>query len=353
MAHMLRRCPLLLVLCTVSGLTSLVRPRVQARPRVHSATPVMEIPKFMRFLQDIIVSPAAEVAAAEAAAEAASAEAAAGAAAAEAAEAAMAAEAAATEATAAQEALAAAVDAAALTATEAAASDAAAAAETAAAAAAAAAAAETAAAEPAAPPAAAEPAAAAAEEEGVHGRDPRLAPPWITENEQLLAELAARSSAVPKPSTASRSASVSPIVSRMPARRPRRPCAAPHVHRMCTAYTPHVHRMHTARTPHAHGTYQVSLAQLDQAIGRAEERGRLACVKYYAPWCQSCFTIKPLYERTAGARLGSHPPGPSTSAKPEQDPMSLCTACACALHVHVPRWLGQVGRPRRLTLALP
>ena len=198
--------------------------------------PVMEVPRFMRFLQDIIVSPAAEVAAAEAAAEAASAEAAAGAAAAEAAEAAMAAEAAATEATAAQEALAAAVDAAVLATTGAAASDAAAAAE-------------TAAAEPAAPPAAAEPAAAAAEEEGVHGRDPRLAPPWITENEQLLAELAARSSAVPKPSTASRSASVSPIVSRMPARRPRRPCAALHVHCMCTAYTP----PHTARAPHVPG----------------------------------------------------------------------------------------------------
>ena len=102
-----------------------------------------------------------------------------------------------------------------------------------------------------------------------------------------------------------------------------------------TACAPHVHRIHTARTPHAHRTYQVSLAQLDHAIGRAEARGRLACVKYYAPWCQSCFTIKPLYERTAGARLGSHPPGPSTSAKPEQDPMSLCTACPCALHVHV------------------
>ena len=78
---------------------------------------------------------------------------------------------------------------------------------------------------------------------------------------------------------------------------------------MCTACALHVHRMRTARTPHAlhaHRMYQVSLAQLDEAIGRAEARGRLACVKYYAPWCQSCFAIKPLYERTAGARLGSH-----------------------------------------------
>ena len=198
----------------------------------------MEVPQFMRFLQDIIASPAAELAAAAAAAEAAAADAAAetaaAEAAAEAAEAAVAAEAAAAEATAAQEALAAAVDAAVLAATEATASDAAAAAETAAAAAAAA---EAAAAELAAPPAAAEAAAAEAEEEGVHGRDPRLAPPWITENEQLLAELAARSSAVPKPSTASRSASVSPIVSRLPARRPWRQCA-PHVHRTCTACAP-------------------------------------------------------------------------------------------------------------------
>ena len=122
----LRRCPLLLVLCTVSALTSLVRPRVQVRPRggvhiVRAGSPVMEVPQFMRFLQDIIASPAAELAAAAAAAEAAAADAAAEAAAAEAAaeaaEAAVAAEAAAAEATAAQEALAAAVDAAVLAAT--------------------------------------------------------------------------------------------------------------------------------------------------------------------------------------------------------------------------------------------
>ena len=170
--------------------------------------------------------------------------------AAEAAEAA-AAEAAAAEATAAQEALAAAVDAAvdaAVAATEASAFDAAAAAETAEL--------EAAAAEVAA--AAAE---AAAGEEGVHGRDPRLAPPWITENEQLLAELRARSTAEPKPSTASRSAAVAPIV---------------------------------------------SLAQLDAALGRAEAQGRLACVKYYVPWCQSCFAIKPLYERAAEGKMADY-----------------------------------------------
>ena len=102
---------------------------------------------------------------------------------------------------------------------------------------------------------------AAAGEEGVHGRDPRLAPPWITENEQLLAELRARSTAEPKPSTASRSAAVAPVV---------------------------------------------SLAQLDAALRRAEAQGRLACVKYYAPWCQSCFAIKPLYERAAEGKMAEY-----------------------------------------------
>lgn len=222
--------------------------------------PVMEAPRpwrFMRFIQDI-VSPA-EMAAAEAAAEApvqaaaeaAAAQAAADAAAAEAAEAVVAAEAAAAEATAAQEALAAAVDAAvdaAVAATEASAFDAAAAAE-------------TAGLEAAAEEVAAVAAEAAAGEEGVHGRDPRLAPPWITENEQLLAELRACSTAEPKPSTSSRSAAVAPIV---------------------------------------------SLAQLDAALGRAEAQGRLACVKYYVPWCQSCFFIKPLYERAAEGKMADY-----------------------------------------------
>ena len=60
--------------------------------------------------------------------------------------------------------------------------------------------------------------------------------------------------------------------------------------------------------------------------------------RYYAPWCQSCFTIKPLYERTAGARLASTwaiPLG-QTRARPHVHVVvhcmciCTCTACACA-----------------------
>ena len=50
----------------------------------------------------------------------------------------------------------------------------------------------------------------------------------------------------------------------------------------------------------------VSLAQLDAALRRAEAQGRLACVKYYAPWCQSCFAIKPLYERAAEGKMAEY-----------------------------------------------
>ena len=54
--------------------------------------------------------------------------------------------------------------------------------------------------------------AAASEEEGAHGRDPRFAPPWITDNPELFADLRARSTAEPKPATASRSEAIAPIV---------------------------------------------------------------------------------------------------------------------------------------------
>merc|ERR1719272_1065654 len=103
-------------------------------------------------------------------------------------------------------------------------------------------------------------AAAAAEGGGeVHGRDPRLAPPWIAQNVELLADMAARSSAVPDPTTASTSDSISPIV---------------------------------------------NLAQLEAAIDRGVSSGRLVCLKYYAPWCASCLAVaKPMYEQAAGGGL--------------------------------------------------
>ena len=96
----------------------------------------------------------------------------------------------------------------------------------------------------------------------VYGRDPRLDEyPWITQNVELLAELAAKSSAVPDPTTASISPSISPIV---------------------------------------------SLAQFEAAIDRGASSGRLVCFKYYAPWCASCLAVaKPLYEQAAGGGLHS------------------------------------------------
>ena len=94
---------------------------------------------------------------------------------------------------------------------------------------------------------------------GAHGRDPRLAPPWITENAPLLAELAANSSSAPKAATASKSASVISLL---------------------------------------------SLADLERALEAAEASGKLVCVKYYAPWCKACLSIMPLYERLAEGPMG-------------------------------------------------
>ena len=92
-----------------------------------------------------------------------------------------------------------------------------------------------------------------------HGRDPRLAPPWITENAPLLAELAANSSSAPKAATASKSAKIISLL---------------------------------------------TLADLERALEVAEASGKLVVVKYYAPWCKACLRIKPLYERAAEGPLG-------------------------------------------------
>ncbi|EOD08127.1 hypothetical protein EMIHUDRAFT_106166 [Emiliania huxleyi CCMP1516] len=90
-------------------------------------------------------------------------------------------------------------------------------------------------------------------------RDPRAAPPWITENQALLDELRAASTAEPRAATASTSRHVSPIV---------------------------------------------SLEALEAAIARADAAGRLVAVKYYSPQCRSCLQIKPLYERAAEGAFG-------------------------------------------------
>ena len=44
-----------------------------------------------------------------------------------------------------------------------------------------------------------------------------------------------------------------------------------------------------------------TVAQLDVAVQRGRESGRLAVVKFYAPWCVSCKAIKPKFERAARA----------------------------------------------------
>jgi thiol-disulfide isomerase/thioredoxin len=91
------------------------------------------------------------------------------------------------------------------------------------------------------------------------GRDPRFAPPWITENEQLLAELEAASAPHPKNATASKSDFV--------------------------------------------GSIQ-TIEQFESALDLAHSRGRIAVVKWYAPWCRSCLNLKPLYESIAEKTSG-------------------------------------------------
>ena len=87
-----------------------------------------------------------------------------------------------------------------------------------------------------------------------YGRDPRFAPPWITENEQLLADAAAQSTEKPKAATASKSKAV--------------------------------------------GSIQ-TIEQFEAALATAQATGRIAAVKWYAPWCRSCLAVKPLFESVA------------------------------------------------------
>jgi len=94
-----------------------------------------------------------------------------------------------------------------------------------------------------------------------HGRDPRLAPPWMTQNRELLAGLHAQSSAEPKAGFASTSESITSLL---------------------------------------------TLEELEAALARADARGRLLCVKYYVPWCTTCLKMQPLYEEVAEGPFGEH-----------------------------------------------
>ena len=82
----------------------------------------------------------------------------------------------------------------------------------------------------------------------VEGRDPRYAPPWITENSALMQELHEASSAEPKPATAS--------------------------------------------DPRLVGSL-LALEELSEAVARGTREGRLTVIKYYAPWCRSCLQASP------------------------------------------------------------
>ena len=90
-------------------------------------------------------------------------------------------------------------------------------------------------------------------------RDPRFAPPWITENHELLQELADESAAAPNPATASKS--------------------------------PHIRQI-------------ANLDEFNTAMTSAEATGGSVVVKYYAPWCRSCRAIKHLYDSMANKANG-------------------------------------------------
>ena len=95
--------------------------------------------------------------------------------------------------------------------------------------------------------------------EHAFGRDPRLAPPWITENEVLLKELRETSTAEPKKAAASKSPAISSIQ---------------------------------------------TLDDFRAAIEHSEATGKLLVVKYYAPWCRACLNIKPYFEKLAKGAVG-------------------------------------------------
>ena len=95
----------------------------------------------------------------------------------------------------------------------------------------------------------------AAAHELEYGRDPRNAPQWITENEELLADLAAKS----RP-TKALTKSLSPLVASLE-----------------------------------------SLDDFEAAISRADAKGHMIVIKFYSSSCRTCLNMKHLYERAAGA----------------------------------------------------
>merc|ERR1712083_363800 len=92
-----------------------------------------------------------------------------------------------------------------------------------------------------------------------HGRDPRAAPPWISENKELLDELSIASAKAPRASAASSTPAISPMS---------------------------------------------SLAEFEAALHRATKAGRLLIIKWYSAQCRACLSAKPLYEKTANGLAG-------------------------------------------------
>lgn len=94
-----------------------------------------------------------------------------------------------------------------------------------------------------------------------YGRDPRLAPPWITENLQMLRELALLSRAAPAPAYAATSAAVSPVH---------------------------------------------SLADFEAALERATAGGRMVVFKFYQARCKACLSARAAFEKAAEGPLAEH-----------------------------------------------
>ena len=157
-----------------------------------------------------------------------------------------------------------------------------------------------------------------AEAANEHGRDPRYAPPWITENAALLEELASSSTAEPKRATMSSLESITNIQ---------------------------------------------QLEQLETALAKGSADGRLVVVKFYAPWCRTCFQAShskrrsSRHEGTRRTRYLNPPPLHSPcnaldAARNTSDQASLredrprLGGCSCRL---LRGRCGRVARPLRIS----